>query len=819
MYINGSKNTGVFNYDEAKILCTNGDFVITSTGTTNIDAPIIVHGTASISAGTTNLTYANENSLHAKGAISVTANGESKGKIVSETSVSISNNWKQNGFERVNSIKSKLGDINTNLYNGYQIYLNELNDDSTIDTSIEASAVITGSKTSYANIITLKSSDIISTITNVYGSSDSYYYLYKLDSTISNVWFSVKNGTSSNTVLTALSDITIKPTSDIEIYSSIYLPDNNLIIDSTDANITIYGTIIAKSITITGTKTVTLWANTYYFSGSIEDLSAASKKITYSESSGAFDGPIEVTISADYKKYYALVLTKDGPNPSLSNYSEITTTETDDGKLSIALSINKIGKTVIRARLIGYNLSDSSLKANQETYEILCKMSNPIYNAERVYLDENKIRYYNIVTTIKGEDESEKTYNYVLESDLSTYTGDESNIVPTNEVAYWITNPNQDGDIYYHILYNDDLDYEEPDIKYTTNANFDALFEQEGVYTIYTKIVDTSGKCADSDVVCSGRFIVDYSSHISATTFFTSAKPTISYCTYNGTTYTPVEIQKLTKQTLKYKNDEDSYVDSSSASGELYETVDSITSEQLETLKVGITVSIVDSGNILGAQRLVYKIGSNKWVTLKISDFVNSTKTNFVLTDTSFTYYINYVDVKYYTIKAYSESDRNCQDSQNVVKTLYVKYAKSYSALELLSKAEELEYNKQPDAKYAIDLAWIENRVITDDTSVYQALINILSTVCFERVFNPKFGVTITQHIGDLASELNADSLVQELKTEVEALDNRIYINDARTNVIYVDKSNTLIFNIYWMNKYSKSYDQIAFGYDLSSAV
>jgi type IV secretory pathway VirB9-like protein len=70
-----------------------------------------------------------------------------------------------------------------------------------------------------------------------------------------------------------------------------------------------------------------------------------------------------------------------------------------------------------------------------------------------------------------------------------------------------------------------------------------------------------------------------------------------------------------------------------------------------------------------------------------------------------------------------------------------------------------------------------------------------------------------------LASELNADSLVQELKTEVEALDNRIYINDTRTNVIYVDKSNTLIFNIYWMNKYSKSYDQIAFGYDLSSAV
>ena len=137
------------------------------------------------------------------------------------------------------------------------------------------------------------------------------------------------------------------------------------------------------------------------------------------------------------------------------------------------------------------------------------------------------------------------------------------------------------------------------------------------------------------------------------------------------------------------------------------------------------------------------------------------------------------------------------------------------SAKDILS--EEVLDSMQTGSSYAMDIAWVGPGVVTDDFCVYQALINILATEMFERIFNPSFGVSITSQLAEINEQVDSVTIVENLKAEVEAQDSRISINENMSMAYYDESIEAVVVNIYWTNLVTNNSATLKYAYDLNT--
>lgn len=180
---------------------------------------------------------------------------------------------------------------------------------------------------------------------------------------------------------------------------------------------------------------------------------------------------------------------------------------------------------------------------------------------------------------------------------------------------------------------------------------------------------------------------------------------------------------------------------------------------------------------------------------------------------------IAYSDVKSNPVRAYAHQP-NLEQSEIVEVRFRVKvsgpavtFADAQTQIE---KSKSIVDNLQTRSYYAIDIGWIGPGIVTDDTAVYEALINILATSQFERVFNPRFGISITKNLAEIYEDIDVAAELAKLKFEVESNDPRIIINDYDSTITFDETSNSLVVGIDWTNRVTgtKAFVPYAFNID-----
>lgn len=116
---------------------------------------------------------------------------------------------------------------------------------------------------------------------------------------------------------------------------------------------------------------------------------------------------------------------------------------------------------------------------------------------------------------------------------------------------------------------------------------------------------------------------------------------------------------------------------------------------------------------------------------------------------------------------------------------------------------------------YSMDIGWIGPTVIIDDTAIYQALINILSTPIGDIPFNLAFGVSIVRNLFEVFEDFNSNQIISQLKTEIEFNDPRILIDANNSYAYFIDETKQLVIDLAWINRYTNEMAHVKYGYNL----
>lgn len=136
-----------------------------------------------------------------------------------------------------------------------------------------------------------------------------------------------------------------------------------------------------------------------------------------------------------------------------------------------------------------------------------------------------------------------------------------------------------------------------------------------------------------------------------------------------------------------------------------------------------------------------------------------------------------------------------------------------------IEKSKSIVDNLQTRSYYAIDIGWIGPGIVTDDVAVYEALINILATSQFERVFNPRFGISITKNLAEIYEDIDVAAELAKLKYEVESNDPRIIINDYDSTITFDETSNSLVVGIDWTNRVTGTTAFVPYAFNIDSVI
>ncbi len=132
-------------------------------------------------------------------------------------------------------------------------------------------------------------------------------------------------------------------------------------------------------------------------------------------------------------------------------------------------------------------------------------------------------------------------------------------------------------------------------------------------------------------------------------------------------------------------------------------------------------------------------------------------------------------------------------------------------------RSDEVLDSFQAGSSYAIDIAWVGPGVVTDDFAVYQALVNILATDMFERIFNPTFGVSITSKLAEIHRISSGEKIIADLKAEIEVQDPRIKIKESLSYAYFDDSIGALVVDLVWVNMVTKNSAALKYAYDLDT--
>lgn len=172
-------------------------------------------------------------------------------------------------------------------------------------------------------------------------------------------------------------------------------------------------------------------------------------------------------------------------------------------------------------------------------------------------------------------------------------------------------------------------------------------------------------------------------------------------------------------------------------------------------------------------------------------------------------FYTKSGDVQAVTKKEYS-------GYSNIVRKTFTIYGSFYierNSSKEISDAKLDNISNIP--KYGEDIGWLGPIVIVDDTSVYQALVNILSTPMMDIPFNPLFGVSIQHSIFELGDMIDSNTIISKLKSEIEYNDPRILIIKEESYAYFIESSSSLVIELEWVNRYTGEKAHVKYGYNL----
>lgn len=183
---------------------------------------------------------------------------------------------------------------------------------------------------------------------------------------------------------------------------------------------------------------------------------------------------------------------------------------------------------------------------------------------------------------------------------------------------------------------------------------------------------------------------------------------------------------------------------------------------------------------------------------------------------------IAYTEVKSNPVRAYAHQ-ANVEQSEIVEVRFRVKVsgpAVTFSDTQTqIEKSKSIVDNLQTRSYYAMDIGWIGPGVVTDDVAVYEALINILATSQFERVFNPRFGISITKKLAEIYDDIDVPAELAKLKYEVESADPRIIVNDYDSSITFDEDSNSLVVGVDWTNRVTGTKAFVPYAFNIDSVI
>ena len=112
-------------------------------------------------------------------------------------------------------------------------------------------------------------------------------------------------------------------------------------------------------------------------------------------------------------------------------------------------------------------------------------------------------------------------------------------------------------------------------------------------------------------------------------------------------------------------------------------------------------------------------------------------------------------------------------------------------------------------------MGWYGPTILVDDNTIYQALVNILSTSFMEIPFRYDFGCSIKSMLFELTGELDSTTFIANLKSEIEYNDPRIDISTTNSSAYFDYSNNAVVIQLEWTNKLTGETARIKYDYSL----
>lgn len=312
--------------------------------------------------------------------------------------------------------------------------------------------------------------------------------------------------------------------------------------------------------------------------------------------------------------------------------------------------------------------------------------------------------------------------------------------------------------------------------------------------------------------------IISFNEATNTVAFNTDTLNTTIYFTTNGTrpTLGSANVSNGGTYKLPYDGEYDivAFADNGVCSPSGYSTRNVIASYPIETLTINVLSSssggfyLDEGGNGVRVQILKNTSSTSKiYYTEDGSDPMKSTTQYTGIFYTKSNIILAVIRDEYFGYSKIAKKDII------IAGPLYLE--KSGSEENSLSKIDALASNPT----YGLDIGWIGPSVIIDDTAIYQALVNILSTPIGSIPFNLTFGVSITNSIFELLNNFNSEQIISQLKSEIEYNDPRILVDAEDSYAYFLDESYQIVIDIAWVNRYTKEKAHVKYGYNLDGVL
>ena len=440
--------------------------------------------------------------------------------------------------------------------------------------------------------------------------------------------------------------------------------------------------------------------------------------------------------------------------------------------------------TIVALNTSAISLNVASIYGQVFAYDVLSVGTNTLYNSPFAYFDDLYIPILNENTI-------------TLTSKIDSYSK-----------SITITNDNSLVTIFYKI--NDQSYVEYNDTFELTSMGVNLISSYSNLYgytdsTIATLNTSLECKCATPNIIINGNIVTFVSDTFDASIYYTidGTYPTIdSSRADNNGTFTITHDGKFDIQAI-------------AINGVCYDSNISESIIYYEFPETTLTINILNDKDEKGN----YIDNTGLGVLVQIDD--NSTGANIYYTEdgTNPMYY-----GKQYTTLFYSKS--------NKLKAVAYASGKGYSNIfesEIIeighqsyiepsdfvknseSKSTDLQYAPQ----YGIDMGWYGPTILVDDNTIYQALVNILSTSFMEIPFRYDFGCSIKSMLFELTGELDSTTFIANLKSEIEYNDPRIDISTTNSSAYFDYSNNAVVIQLEWTNKLTGETARIKYDYSL----